>query len=81
MNQISRRKFFFFGLAAGIGLMLPDNKIISYEESREEVIARMKKLVDETMNEYRRQIDAHLYGIPYHENNASIGTWLGISRS
>jgi len=26
--DITRRKFFFFGLAAGIGLFLPENKIL-----------------------------------------------------
>lgn len=26
-------------------------------------------------------IDATLFGIPYHQTNASMGTWLGISRT
>jgi len=79
--DISRRKFFFFGLAAGVGLLLPDKKILSYEDSREAAIARIKKMTKEAMDEYRREIDRQLCGIPYHQSNYSTGVWLGFSRT
>jgi len=79
--NISRRKFFFFGLAAGVGLLLPDRKIITSIEDKEEIIRKIRQITKEAMNEYRREIDASIYGIPYHQNNASSGIWLGLSRS
>lgn len=64
--EITRRKFFFFGLAAGVGLLLLDQKI---ELTKKELFI---------FNPHRLQ--AEFLGIPYHENNASVGTWLGIPR-
>lgn len=66
---VTRRKFFFFGLSAGIGLLLPNNKI---------------ELIDYCSIKDLRiplQINPSLYGIPYHYSNASSGTWLGFSRA
>jgi len=37
--NISRRKFFFFGLAAGVGLLLPDRKIWTWDRTRIYVIS------------------------------------------
>jgi len=41
--EITRRKFFFFGLAAGIGLLLPDKKILipefTWDKTRIDVIS------------------------------------------
>jgi len=77
--NISRRKFFFFGLAAGVGLLLPDRKIVV--QDKEEIIKKIRQITKEVMDEYRREIDAAYYGVPYHQNNASSGIWLGLSRS
>ena len=30
---------------------------------------------------YNQKDTVSLYGVPYHEHNASTGTWLGLSRS
>lgn len=38
--EISRRKFFFFGLAAGVGLFLPDRKIeLNWNKTRVDFIS------------------------------------------
>lgn len=71
--EISRRKFFFFGLAAGVGLFLPEVKI--------------KLAIDKLFIPTTKQIEflasdkpISLYGIPYHVSNCSGGQWLGINR-
>lgn len=83
--NITRRKFFFFGLAAGVGLLLPDRKIELVDGKQ-----RIKELIKATTSEYQRQIDKELmnpcfpsqwYGIPYHQNDGTIGTWLVIPRT
>ena len=77
--DITRRKFFFFGLAAGIGLMLPspeiklnDDELYLYDNSWK-TLEELKKI--------NRGIPAALYGIPYHQNNGTTGIWLGFARS
>jgi hypothetical protein len=34
-----------------------------------------------TMSIHSEPLPHHLYGIPYHQTDATIGTWLGIDRS
>lgn len=62
--EISRIKFFFFDLAAGVGLFLPEVKI--------------KLAIDKLFIPTTKPIS--LYGIPYHVSNCSGGQWLGINR-
>lgn len=36
--------------------------------------------LQEAMNQMNNQIDASIFGIPYHQSNASTGTWMGFER-
>jgi len=77
MMNITRRKFFFFGLAAGVGLLLPDAKIeLSTTELEYYKITKQFQYFNPDGGDLGRG----LWGVPYHENNASVGTWLGIPR-
>ena len=73
--DITRRKFFFFGLAAGVGLLLPDVKI---ELSKEEL--GQFAYFNPNGGDLGR-LPISLYGIPYHQNDGICNnTFLGISR-
>ena len=75
--DITRRKFFFFGLAAGIGLLLPDSKINPFEYPW--IYKPTQKQID--FFNTPPNVPMSLYGIPYHQSNVDTGTWLGFDRS
>lgn len=63
--DITRRKFFFFGLAAGVGLFLPDSKIeLVWDTIRVDyfIVEEKRKHILNT-NPYRasRQLERMLY--------------------
>ena len=74
--DITRRRFFFFGLAAGVGLFLPDTKVKLAIDKLFVPTLKQAKFLNMPFG-----APMSLYGIPYHESNMSIGTWCGINRS
>lgn len=75
--DITRRKFFFFGLAAGVTLLLPNMDVrVSKKELYE-----LYGLYGGSAGAGKSELLSHYWGIPYHQNDGTIGTWLGISRN
>lgn len=75
--DITRRKFFFFGLAAGVGLMLPDIRI----ELTKQELGRFQYFNPNGGDLGLGTIpNSFFYGVPYHHSNAGTGTWLGFDR-
>ena len=76
--DITRCKFFFFGLAAGVGLLLPDVKI-ELSKSELDMFFDMEKLKALYKDEIKLY-EIKLNGIPYHMSDATTNQWLGFSR-
>ena len=43
-------------------------------------IWQLQQLMNDHMNLQQQVLDSRLYGIPYHQTDASTGSWLGFSR-
>ena len=76
--NITRRKFFFFGLAAGVKLLLPDKKI-ELDDNELYLYHNGWKTLDE-IQRLNPKLPPFFYGIPYHQSDGTVGTWLGIPR-
>lgn len=78
MSEITRRKFFFFGLAVGVRLLLPDKKI-EFKLDKPWIYKPTAKQIE--FFNTPPNVHMSLYGIPYHQDNAFVSnTYYGISR-